>query len=86
MVGEDRGDRVRGSLYIQLALLDPWVSSDEQAMLNEKNTADNLLNAMTLQQSSHPFLNYLRYTPTIQAHMPLIAHTLPLQVQSRHYT
>ena len=54
-MGEDSGDRVRGSLYNQLALFDPWVSSDEQSMLNEKNTADNLMNAGTLQQSSPPF-------------------------------
>ncbi|CAL8406187.1 unnamed protein product [Arctogadus glacialis] len=59
MVGEDRGDRVRGSLArFQLEISDLWASSDEQSMLNEKNTADNLVNALILQQSSHPFLNY----------------------------
>ena len=54
-MGEDSGDRVRESLYIQIALSDPRVSSDEQSMLNENNTADNLMNAGTLQQSSPPF-------------------------------
>ena len=44
---------VRGSLGSQLALFDPWVSSDEQSMLNKMSTADNLLNAMTHRRSGH---------------------------------
>ena len=55
MEGEDSGDGIRGPLYNQIALSDLWVSSDEQAMLKEKNTADNLMNAETLQQPSPPF-------------------------------